>query len=591
MKLASATVLVGAALALAPAAGAATFTVNTIVDGPAGACDIEQCTLREAILAANTSPENDLIAFSIGTGLQTIRPTSQLPNITGAGTTIDGTTQPGFATTPVIELSGELIEVDAIGLLVGDPDVPTSDVTIRGLTINRFRFDGIRVGSAAVRTRIERNWLGLDASGTIAARNRGYGVLVWESADDTLIGGGADPAQRHLRERHRRRVLGRRRLHRGRDRQHGDRQLDRPRRERHVAGRERGPGVTFNDTRDGAVEANVIAGNTLHGVLLFAATDVEVAQQHDRPRHRGPRRGQRRRGRLPPRRRQHHRPRQRDLRERRRRDRRREQAPATRCWRTRSTGTRASASTCSRPASRRTTGPATPTRARTISRTSPCSPPRPPAAARTGIIGEILTGPTADYRIDFYASATCDSSGNGEGARWLGSTSVATNVDGFAEIDTDGVMRRGHRRRGGHRDGDRAQRQHVRVLRVRHRRRRRPSGTFTVNSANNVVDGACDATHCSLNEAINAANAAAGPNTIRFAVGTGPITIQPALPLPIISGPTVLDGTTQPGFSGRPIVFVDGINAGANATGFFVSGGQTTIRGSYSATGTAPGSC
>ena len=47
-----------------------------------------------------------------------------------------------------------------------------------------------RIGSGAVRTHVERNWLGLDASGTIAAPNRGYGVLVWESADETLIGGG-----------------------------------------------------------------------------------------------------------------------------------------------------------------------------------------------------------------------------------------------------------------------------------------------------------------------------------------------------------------------------------------------------------------
>ena len=36
-----------------------------------------------------------------------------------------------------------------------------------------------------------------------------------------------------------------------------------------------------------------------------------------------------------------------------------------------------------------------------------------------------------------------------------------------------------------------------------------PAATFTVNSTNDVNDGACNATHCSLREAINAANASA----------------------------------------------------------------------------------
>ena len=44
-----------------------------------------------------------------------------------------------------------------------------------------------------------------------------------------------------------------------------------------------------------------------------------------------------------------------------------------------------------------------------------------------------------------------------------------------------------------------------------------PAGAlYTVNSRGDANDGACDITHCSLREAINAANASAGQDTIRF---------------------------------------------------------------------------
>ena len=435
MKLASATVLVGAALALAPAAGAATFTVNTIVDGPAGVCDIEQCTLREAILAANTSPENDLIAFSIGTGLQTIRPTSQLPNITGAGTTIDGTTQPGFTTTPVIELSGNLIPVDAVGLLVGDPDVPTSDVTIRGLTINRFAFDAIRIGSGAVRTHVERNWLGLDASGTIAAPNRGYGVLVWESADETLIGGG--PTQRN--------VISGNGTGGGFS---GVGVFSEGATGNSVTGNWIGlaangtspvgnaaAGVVFNDTPDGAVESNVIAGNTLHGVLLFAATETEVDSNTIGRDTEGAAEGNggagvyvlaggniitpgnvisaNAGGGIVV-----------------------ETGSGNQLQENQIDGNTGLGIDLFPLGVTANDGTGDPDTGPNDIQNFPVLTSATPGTGGTAVVGEILTGPTGDYRIDFYATATCDASGNGEGARWLGSSSVATNVDGFAAINT-----------------------------------------------------------------------------------------------------------------------------------------------------------
>jgi CSLREA domain-containing protein len=577
-KLASATVVVGVALALAPTAGAFEFRVNQVTDGPPGVCDLEHCTLREAILAANASPENDAIRFVLGPGARTIRPTSQLPAITGAGTTIDGLT-PGVEGPPVIELSGELIEVDASGLVVGDPDVPTTDVTIRGLVINRFGFDAIRIGSGAARTHVEGNWLGLDASGTIAAPNRGYGVLVWESADDTVIGGGS-PAQRN--------VISGNGTGGGFS---GVGVFSEGATGNSVIGNWIGlaangvspvgneaAGVVFNDTPDGTVESNVIAGNKLHGVLLFAAADTEVDSNtigldtEDAPEGNGgagvyllaggnvitpgnviSANGG---GGIVV-----------------------ESGSGNQLHENQIDGNTGlgidilpAGVTPNDPPGDEDTGP-------NDLQNFPVLSSATALPGGTQVQGEIFTGPTGDYRIDFYASATCDASGNGEGARWLGATSVATNVDGFAAIDATvsvGVTS-GEAVTATATAPNGSTSEFSACVTVGGGE---PSGTFTVNSANNVIDAAgCDATHCSLNEAINAANAATGPNTIRFAVGTGPITIQPALPLPVISGPTVLDATTQPGFSGRPIVFVDGINAGANATGFFVTGGQTTIRG------------
>ncbi len=106
------------AILLAPAsARASTITVNSTSDA---AANDGACTLREAIIAANTNAASgaaagecaagaaglDTIEFNIpGPGVQTIAPASALPAITEA-VFINGYTQPGRAPTPTRPTSG-----------------------------------------------------------------------------------------------------------------------------------------------------------------------------------------------------------------------------------------------------------------------------------------------------------------------------------------------------------------------------------------------------------------------------------------------------------------------------------------------------
>ncbi len=88
------------ALSLWPAtarpAAAATYTVNTTSDESDGSCADGDCSLRDAILLADTTPGDDTINFdSPGCDdVCTIQPASALPILAGGGTTIDGSHSP-----------------------------------------------------------------------------------------------------------------------------------------------------------------------------------------------------------------------------------------------------------------------------------------------------------------------------------------------------------------------------------------------------------------------------------------------------------------------------------------------------------------
>jgi len=161
-------------IAIGPPTGP--FTVSNTSDSGSG-------SLRQAILDANANPTGiDLIVFDIsGPGPHTITPGSALPTIT-TPVIIDGTTQPGFAGQPLIELNGEDAGANADGL-----KITAGNSTVRGLVVNRFAGSGIWIWYEGG-NRIIGNFIGTDISGTFDFGNGLDGLLVQE-ASNNLIGG------------------------------------------------------------------------------------------------------------------------------------------------------------------------------------------------------------------------------------------------------------------------------------------------------------------------------------------------------------------------------------------------------------------
>jgi hypothetical protein len=83
----------------------------------------------------------------------------------------------------------------------------------------------------------------------------------------------------------------------------------------------------------------------------------------------------------------------------------------------------------------------------------------------------------------------------------------------------------------------------------------------------------------SLRQAIVAANNLPGLDAIEFAIpGPGPYTIMPLSGLPSIDDPAIIDGATQPGYAGKPIIELDGSQSG-NEVALSIGAGGSTVRG------------
>jgi parallel beta-helix repeat protein len=163
-------------LLVVPTAPAATFTVTNTNTSGSGSLDA-------AILDANANFGPDTIVFNIpGSGPHTIASEGSLETIFDS-VTIDGTTQPGYVDTPVVNLNGDdLFATPDAELYVFAPAC-----MIRGLAIYGNEDDAIEITDEPGNI-IESNYLGIDSTGAQPAPSRGeavYMVWTWEN----LIGG------------------------------------------------------------------------------------------------------------------------------------------------------------------------------------------------------------------------------------------------------------------------------------------------------------------------------------------------------------------------------------------------------------------
>jgi CSLREA domain-containing protein len=174
-----------------------TIVVDTTAD--AVAAD-GHCSLREAIMAANQNftvvdtcamdfGEDTRIVFQLGSGNPQIDITSTLPFITDK-VTINGAT--GGATRVVLHgasvtASEGLFIAGSGGIISGG-----SGTVIRNLVLNSFSNAGIYI-SGAVNVTVAGNYIGTDATGTLALPNGGIGV--YSQGAGAIIGGptGATP--------------------------------------------------------------------------------------------------------------------------------------------------------------------------------------------------------------------------------------------------------------------------------------------------------------------------------------------------------------------------------------------------------------
>lgn len=196
-----------------PVLAASTYTVNSTDDdtdaNPGNdVCEtvtVGECTLRAAIQEANAhvnSGGNDVINFAIsGSGLHTFQPASAYASISDA-VTINGYSQTGssantavspnpFNGTLTIELNGQSAGA-ASGLTFG---AGSAGSFVRGLVINRFAQDGVRIGTDNIT--VQGNYIGTNSSGMTAQANNG-GIQQGNNDSDGAQIGGTDPDDRNI---------------------------------------------------------------------------------------------------------------------------------------------------------------------------------------------------------------------------------------------------------------------------------------------------------------------------------------------------------------------------------------------------------
>lgn len=155
--------------------------------------------LRAAMHYAVDNP-GTTITFNIPTsdsgyanGVFTIQLTGDLLPLVVDGTIIDGTTQPGYAGSPLIVIDGSQIlpEAGAVPATVPGMHVFAGNCTVKGLSFQRFPWVGLAfLYPDAHNNTVRACRFGLDYSGTASAPNY-QGVYISNGANSNTIGGTA----------------------------------------------------------------------------------------------------------------------------------------------------------------------------------------------------------------------------------------------------------------------------------------------------------------------------------------------------------------------------------------------------------------
>ena len=158
-----------ASLGLASSAAAATLTVTSTADSGPG-------TLHQALLDSNASVGVlDTIAFAVP-GAASTSIASHRPVYRDRPVIIDGTTQPGYAGSPLIELTESTV-TQGFRISAGGS-------TVRGLAIFDFGTQLTLVSNGG--NTVEACYIGINAAGSVAGNGQGLQI---QSSPDTTIGG------------------------------------------------------------------------------------------------------------------------------------------------------------------------------------------------------------------------------------------------------------------------------------------------------------------------------------------------------------------------------------------------------------------
>jgi CSLREA domain-containing protein len=111
---------------------------------------------------------------------------------------------------------------------------------------------------------------------------------------------------------------------------------------------------------------------------------------------------------------------------------------------------------------------------------------------------------------------------------------------------------------------------------------RADAAVVIVNTDDDLRTDRCDARHCTLREAIQAANLLPRGAEIRFKLPVSPYRIDLQRPLPALRGGVTLDGGSQPGAAcPRPVVHINGatISSQTPVNGLELRGNRNRVRG------------